>query len=151
MAIFREQESRTMPKKKAGRQWTWAPSKRDKPTVPDKIKAELESKAEKLVEEVLTPKYIEPPPKNNQFNYPIKIWTKWHKSFFYFTSTWASPGPNRIAPTFELPFARLEYTADGCFNLAYFRHTEKWFEIHRGLTMADCLELIADGEPFSVG
>lgn len=67
---------------------------------------------------------------------------------FYFTSTWASPGPNRIAPTFEAPFARLEYTAEGYFSLAYFRHTEQWAEIYTGLTMDECLKLIAEDGPF---
>ena len=74
-----ERRIHPMPKKKPGRQWTWAPSKRQKPTVPEKIKADLEAKAAKLVEEVLTPKYIKPPPNDLQFNYPIDIWTKWHK------------------------------------------------------------------------
>jgi hypothetical protein len=140
----------SMPKKKPGRHWTWAPSKREKPTVPEKIKADLEAKAAKLVEEVLMPKYIKPPPKDQRFNYPTTIWTKWHKCFFYFTSTWASPGSSRIAPTFEAPFARLEYTADGRFNLAYFRHTEKWFEIYQGLTLNECLKLIAEDGPFTL-
>lgn len=139
-----------MAKKKPGRQWTWAPSKMQKPTVPEKIKTDLEAKATKLVAEVLTPKYIKPPPKKQEFNYPIKIWTKWHKCFFYFTSTWASPGPNRIAPTFEAPFARMEYTADGRFSLAYFRHTEQWAEIYTSLTMDDCLKLIAEDGPFTL-
>jgi hypothetical protein len=62
-----------MPKKKPGRQWTWAPSKMQKPTVPEKIKADLEAKAAKLVEAVLTPKYIKPPPKVQRFNYPTTI------------------------------------------------------------------------------
>lgn len=138
-----------MTKKKLGRQWTWAPSKSKKPTVPEEIKADLEAKAAKLVEEVLTPKYIKPPPKDYQFNYPIKIWTKWNRSFFYFTSTGNCPNLDAISPTFEAPFARMEYTASGRFNLAYFRHTEKWFEIFQGLTMDECLKLIVDG-PFTL-
>ena len=139
-----------MAKKKPGRQWTWAPSKREKPRIPEKVKAELEAKATKIVEEVLTLKYIKPPPDDLQLNYPIDIWTKWNRNFFYFTSTWASPGPNRIAPTFEAPFARMEYTADGHFSLAYFRHTEQWAEIYTGLTMNECLKLIAEDGPFTL-
>ena len=139
-----------MPKKKPGRQWTWVPSKTQKPRVPPKIKLELEAKATKLIEEVLTPKYIKPPPDDLQSNYPIDIWTKWNRNFFYFTSTWASLGPNRIAPTFESPFARMEYIEDGRFNLAYFRHTGKWFEIFTNLSMNECLKLIADDGPFTL-
>jgi hypothetical protein len=120
-----------------------------KPRVPDDIKTELEAKAKKLINKVLTPKYIKPPPKKPQFNYPTDIWTKWNKSFFYFTSTWASPRPNRIAPTFERQFARLEYVGDQRFNLAYLRHTGKWWEIYKGLTISQCLKLIGDGGPFT--
>jgi hypothetical protein len=133
-------------KQKPKRMWTWAPDRRRKPKVPDNLKIEVQAAADELVEKVLKPQYIKPPPRIG--NYPIDIWTKWHRSFFYFCSTWASPGPNRIAPTFELCFARLEFVGDRHFNLAYFRHTGRWFEIHRGLTLGECLELIGEGGPF---
>jgi hypothetical protein len=139
-----------MGKKKLCRQWTCASNKRLKPTVPDAIKAELETKAKELINKVLTPKYIKPPPKKPVFNYPIDLWTKWHRSFFYFTSTWISPEPHRITPTFECPFARMEYVGDQQFNLAYYRHTEKWWEIYKELTIGECLELVGDGGPFTL-
>jgi len=101
-----------MPKHKPERQWTLAPNKRLKLRVPDAIKVELKTKAKELINKVLTLKYIKPPPKKPVFNYPIDLWTKWHRSFFYFTSTWVSPEPHRIAPTFECPFARMEYVGD---------------------------------------
>lgn len=137
-------------KKRAGRQWTWAPDRRRKPTVPDDLKAEVERMAGELVEKVLKPAYIKPPPKEHRWNYPIDIWTKWHRSFFYFSSTWASPGPTALSPTFELGFARLEYVGNRHFNLAYFRHTDKWWEIAEGLTLKECLEMIGLGGPFSL-
>ena len=99
------------------------------PKFPMTLKKEVQTKADDLVEKVLAPKYIKPPPKKPRWNYPIELWTKWHRSFFYFGSTWASPGPNRIAPTFEARFARLEYVGDRRFNFAYFRHTEEWWTI----------------------
>ena len=92
-------------KKKPKAVWTFAPDRRIKPKVPDDLKAEVQAKADELVERVLKPRYIKPPPKKPRWNYPIALWTKWHRSFFYFGSTWASPGPNKIAPTFELRFA----------------------------------------------
>ena len=139
-----------MHKKKLERQWTWTPNKRLKPKVPDDIKAELEAKAKELIEKVLTSKYIKPPPKKPQFNYPTEIWIKWHKSFFYFTSTWASPGPNRIAPTYEHPFVRMEYVGDKRFNLAYLRHTGKWWETNKDLNIGQCLKLIGEDGPFTM-
>jgi len=139
-----------MAKKKPGRQWTWTPSKTDKPKVPDDLKKEVQTKADDLVANVLKPLYIQPPPEGSEWNYPIDIWTKWNRSFFYFTSTWANPGPNRIAATFESPFARMEYIEDGRFNLAYFRHTGKWVEIFTDLSMNECLKLIAEDGPFTL-
>ena len=139
-----------MAEKQPGRQWTWAPSKTHKPKVPDDLKKEVQAKANDLVEKLLKPRYIKPPPKKPDFNYPIDIWTKWHGNFFYFGSTWASPGPNRIAPTFEVRFARLEHVGNRRFNLAYFRHTEEWQTVFAELTLDDCLKIIGDGGPFTL-
>jgi hypothetical protein len=139
-----------MAKKKPGYQWTWAPSKMSRPKVPDNLKKEVQAKADDLIEKVLRVKYIKPPPEKPRWNYPIELWTKWHRSFFYFGSTWASPGPNQIAPTFEVRFARLEYVGDRRFNLAYHRHTEEWWTIHEGLTLGECLRLIGEDGPFTL-
>ena len=139
-----------MAKKKARAVWTWAPNRRIKPKVLDDSKAEVQGKADELIEKVLKPRHIKPPPKKPKWNYPIALWTKWHGSFFYFGSTWACPSPNRIAPTFDVGFARLEYVGDRRFNLAYFRHTEEWWTLHKGLTLAECLELIEEGGLYSL-
>jgi len=127
--------------------WGYAAGRQQKPT--ESLKREVQAKGNDLVENLLKPRYVTPP-KSTDFNYPIDIWTKWHGSFFYFGSTWASPGPDRIAPTFEIRFARLGYVGDQKFNLAYFRHTEKWHTIFTNLTLDECLRLIGDGGPFTL-
>jgi hypothetical protein len=33
-------------------------------------------------------------------------------------------------------------TGFGRFELAYFRHTDRWFTVHRGLTASDCFKEI---------
>jgi hypothetical protein len=38
----------------------------------------------------------------------------------------------------------MEHVGDGKFNLAYMRHTGKWWEVHRGLTADECLKRIRD-------
>ena len=139
-----------MAKEKPGWLRTWAPSRRLKPRVPDDLKKEVQTRADDLVEKVLKPKNIKPPPKKPRWNYPVELWTKWHGNFFYFGSTWASPGPNRIAPTFENRFARMEYVGERLFNLAYFRHTGEWWTIHKGLTLNECLELVGEDGPFTL-
>jgi hypothetical protein len=133
-----------MAKKKPKRMWVYAPGKPAPPSVPEDLKAEVKAKADDLVEAVLRPQHIKPPPKDPRWNYITDIYTKWHRSYFYFCSTYASPGPNALSPTFESPFARMEYVGAGRFNLAYMRHTGKWWEVYQGLTADKCLESIRD-------
>jgi hypothetical protein len=136
--------------KKQGYYWGYAPDRRIKLKVPDDLKKEVHTKAAELIENVLRSKYIKTPPKKPRWNYPTELWTKWHQSFFYFGSTWASPGPNRIAPTFEVRFARLEYVGDRKFNLAFMRHTEEWCTIFEGLTLGKCLKFVEKDRWFSL-
>jgi hypothetical protein len=136
--------------KKTGYVWGRTPTRQTKPTVPDSLKKEVQTKANDLVETVLKSKYIQPPPKKPEFNFPIELWTKWYRGFFYFGSTWASPFPNQGDSTFEVRFARLEYVGESRFNLAYFRHTEEWWTIFNGLTLDECLKSIEDGGPFTL-
>jgi hypothetical protein len=137
-----------MAKKKPKRMWIYSPKKPTPPQVPDDIKAEVEAKPNELVETYLKPTYIKPPPKDRRWNYIIDLFTKWHRSFFYFCSTYACPGPNALSPTFESRFARMEYVGDGKFNLAYMRHNDKWWEVKQGLTVDQSIEAIRDGGIF---
>jgi hypothetical protein len=116
--------------------------------VPDDLKAEVEAKANELIKTFLKPTYVKRPPKDKRWNYLTGISTKWHRSFFYFVGDYACPGPNALTPTFESRFARMEYVGDGKFNLAYMRHTEKWWEVSHGLTVVQCIETIRDGGIF---
>ena len=128
--------------------WVFSPPKPPPPPVPDDLKAEVERKAGALVEEFLKPQFIKPPPKNWRWNYIIDIHSKWHRSFFYFIATYRSRGPTAIRPTFEAPFTRLEYAGHRRFNLAYMRHTGKWWEVHQGLTLDKCLKTIREDSTF---
>jgi hypothetical protein len=120
--------------------WTWAPDRRLKPAVPDDLKAEVKAKANELIESFLKPGFIKKPPKNWRWNYIIDIHAKWQRSFFYFIATFRSP--RGITPTFEAPFTRLEYIGNRRFNMAYMRHTGKWWQIHQGLTLEQCIQTI---------
>ena len=69
----------------------------------------------------------------------MAFYTKsWYDSF-YFCSTYNCPSPRAILPSFESKFARLEYVGKDSFNIAYMRHTEKWWEIDQGITLEQCL------------
>jgi len=110
--------------------------------VPDDLKAEVQAKADEFIEEFLKPNFVKKPPKNYRWNYIIDIHAKRHRSFFYFVATFRSP--QGITPTFDAPFTRLEYVGNRRFNLAYMRHTDKWWEVYQGLTLEECLKTIRD-------
>ena len=124
---------------------TWmlpSPSQRTaKAALPEKIRADVDAKATKLVA-TLKPKYVQPPPKNPRFNYIIDVWTKWIGGTLYFGATYACPGPNAISPSFEVKFARMEHVGGGRFALSYMRHTEKWFKLFPSLTADECLDAV---------
>jgi hypothetical protein len=73
--------------------WMIRPPRPKKPAIPESLKAQADAKAKELVEAVLKPRFIQPPPKKPRFNYIIDVATKWHGSSLFFVSTYACPGP----------------------------------------------------------
>ena len=128
--------------------WQYAPAKPKPPQVPATLKAEVETRARQLIDEVLKPEHLKPPPADERFNYIADIYGRWYRQYFYFCSRYNSPGPDAIAPFFEAKFARMEYVAGGRFNLAYMRHTDQWFEVFRDLSLEECLAAISDNPLF---
>jgi hypothetical protein len=112
--------------------------------VPESLKREVAMRANALVESVLKPKYVQPPPEEPQFNYIEDITTKWYRSYFYFYALYRSAGLNALGGQFEAKFARMEYMGDGLFNLAAMRHTGQWLELFSGLSLDACLDTIRD-------
>lgn len=134
-----------MPKRQGG----WAYSGRGKPSakLPEGLKAELERKANQIVETVLKPKYVVPPPEDARWNYIADIYTRWHGSYFYFCARYNRPDPNAPEPHFESRFARMEYVGQNQFNLSFMRYTGQWVEIYQSLSVDECLESIQN-DPF---
>ena len=132
----------------AKKRWVYSPRKQSASKVPDRLKQTVKDKADELVNTVLIPQYVKPPPENYQFNYLVNIYTKWYRNYFYFCSTYNTSGPNAIAPSFEDKFARLEYVAGDSFNLAFMRHTGQWQEIAHSISLEEALEMIEEGGLF---
>jgi hypothetical protein len=109
------------------------------------IKAEVEAKANDLIERVLKPKYVLPPKKDEQLNYITDIGAKWHGNYFYFFSTYACPGPNAFLPSFESRFARMEPVGGDKFALYSMRYTGKeWVGVYDALSIDECMNAIKD-------
>ena len=124
--------------------WEIRPQGKPKTRLPASLKAEVEAKAADLIENVLKPKHVLPPPKGERFNYIIDIGARWYRNFFYFFSTYACPGPNALSPTFESKFARMEYLGNATFALYFMRHTGEWVGLYDALTVDECLKAIED-------
>lgn len=123
-----------------GRTWVLGKPK----TVPKSVRDSVSVRGQEFVESYLKPKHIQPPPKSQEFNYLIDIFTKWRGINFYFMSKYACPSPRAITPCFEIGFARLEYMGNGNFNVSYMRHTEKWHQIASDVSFEDVLELMSN-------
>src|SRR4051794_12356097 len=123
--------------------WDIRPAK-NRASVTASIKAEVERKARDLIDNVLKPKHVLPPPVEPQFNYIIDIGAKWYRNYFYFYSIYACPGPNALSPTFESRFARMEYLGNATFALYFMRHTGEWVGLYDALSVDESLKAIQD-------
>jgi hypothetical protein len=123
--------------------WNMRPAKK-RLSVTASLKAEVETKAKDLIDNVLKPEHVLPPPVEAQFNYITDIGAKWHGNYFYFFSIYACPGPNALSPTFESKFARMEPLDDGKFALYFMRHTDEWVGIFDALSVDECMKAIQD-------
>jgi hypothetical protein len=125
-------------------QWVYSPKKPAPPKVPEALKRRVAAEANALIETVLRPLHIQPPPEDPQFNYLVDLSTKWFRSYFYFCSRYAVSGPHAIVPFFDDRFARLEYIGGDRFNLAAMRHNGEWIEIFPDLSLDECLAAVRD-------
>ena len=126
--------------------WMSTKPNQKKVPVPELVKKKLNKNAEELIENVLKPKHIKPPPKNNPYNhnYLVDIYSKWYRNYFYLCAKYNCSGPNAISPAFELKFARLEYTGNGKFNISYMRHTNNRHEIFQNETISESVKIITE-------
>lgn len=124
---------------------------RNRAPVSASTKAEVEAKATALIENVLKPKHVVTAPGDGRFNSIIDIRAKWHRSYFYFVSTYACPGPNAPSPTFESKFARMEPLGNGKFALYAMRYTGKeWVGIFDAISVDECMRAIQDDPWFEL-
>ena len=131
-------------------QWAMYPRKTSSSPLPESLKIEVTTKANELIENVLKPKYIQPPPENPQFNYIVDIYGKWYHKAFYFCAEYRVAGPNPTVPSFEVKFARMQYAGNRRFHLSYMRHTGQWIQIYTDLTVDECIESVRDDPYFTI-
>jgi len=135
-------------KRRNKKTWGYDPPKPSTPKVSERVKIEAQTKADQLIETVLKPKHIQPPPTDNDFNYIVDLFSKWYRHYFYFCAKYCSPGPNAISPFFETKFARMEYVGGNRFNLSFMRHTGEWIEVYPNSSLEECLTIIQSDPMF---
>ena len=136
-----------MVKKKPKRIWQLLPPKKPHPPVPEATKRLLTEEADKLIETVIKPRYIQPPPTNHDFNYLVDVYSKWYRNYFYLVCKYHCPGPRAMVPFFESNYVRLEYVDENKYNFAYMRHTGQWCETIQERPLLECLTMAVDYPP----
>ena len=127
--------------------WNIRPAKK-RASVTASLKAEVETKAKDLIENVLKPKHVLPPPEERSST-TSPTSGRSGTGYFYFFSIYACPGPNALSPTFESKFARMEPLGGGKFALYFMRYTGKeWVGIVDALSVDECMKAIQDDEWF---
>ena len=81
------------------------------------------------------------------FNYPIAVFSEWRGKAFYLNVRYRAQS-RRLEEDFVVRQTRMTLTGFGRFDLAYFRHTGKWFTVYRGLTADECFQEIEQNEIF---
>ena len=125
--------------------WVYDPKSKPRTKPPENVKHAVAEAAEVIVAE-WRQRCIKPVPDNYEWNYLTQLYGRWRGNYFTFGGTYACPHADAISPTFDTGFARLEYLGQLGFNLAYFRHTGKWWQTEQAIPLADALAKIRDDE-----
>ena len=73
--------------------------------------------------------------------------SEWRGKAFYLNVRYRARS-RKPEDDFVVRHTRMTLTGFGRFELAYFRHTGKWFTVFRGLTAAECFKEIEENEVF---
>ena len=116
-------------------------------SVPLDLKKQIDQWAEAWLRTKFTPglelRREDPGP----FNWPITVFSEWRGKAFYLCARYRTP-TGRIDDEFVVRSARMTMTGFGRFELAFLRHTGRWFTVERGLTVTQCLREIEGNEIF---
>lgn len=103
---------------------------------------------ESVIEELK--KQITPTPNPQKFNHCVDVVSNWRGNYFYIKQKFKRPeGEGR---DYEVGLARVEYQGPNSFNLAYFRHTGKWFPLwmYEDISLEEAKKAILGGHMFQV-
>jgi hypothetical protein len=79
-------------------------------------KAAITATCERLIAEVLQPRFLPELRPSATGSYPAAIEGKWHGNKYRFFTRYRSDDPASLAAEFDAPFARLDYVSRDCFD-----------------------------------
>ena len=132
--------------------WGYRPAKQKK-VISEQTKLRVGLACDEFVGAYLRPRDVRPfSPKNKKQAQCVDIEWNWNRGFVYFKAFYKDLRPDIISETYDYPFARLEYVEENLFHLAFFRHTEKWWNITygNGSSLEECFEMIQELPHFEI-
>ena len=115
-------------------------------SVPELVKRDVTARATEL----LSRKFMIHPDNQAEarrlgFNYATSVFGEWRGRSYYLCAKYRTSRGDPEAD-FVVRTTRMTYTALGRFDLAYFRHTNRWQLVYPALTVAECFEAIEEEE-----
>ena len=89
-------------------------------------KAAISKQFEPVIEALK--KRLKPIPEPQRHSHCIDVFGSWRGNYFYIKQKYKT-SEDDYRGYFDLGLARLEFYDENQFNLAYFRHTGKWFPL----------------------
>jgi hypothetical protein len=110
-------------------------------------KAAITAACERLIAEVLRPRFLPEVRRSATFNYPVGIEGKWLGNKYLFFTRYRSDDPASLKAEFGTPFARLDYVGRARLDLMWHRHTGEWHCVSDRLSLTEALHWI-ESEPY---
>ena len=128
-----------------------SPTGRTREWVLAKVPANLREQVDRSAHDWLTTKFSRPlelrAADPGPFNYPVAVFSEWRGKAFYLCARYRARS-RQPEDDFVVRSTRMTMTGFGRFELAYFRHTGRWFTVYRGLTAEECFQEIEGNEIF---
>ncbi len=125
------------------RAWVLVVKKPRPPAVDAAEKAAIIATCDAFIRDVLKPRFL-PVITPTKFNYTIDIHGSWHGGRYRFLQRMRSGWPENLGEEFDHPFARLDRMGGDSFDIQWFRHTETWWKLRSGVTLARALEFLIE-------
>ena len=128
-----------------------SPTGRTREWVLANVPVDLREQVDRSAHDWLTTKFSRPlelrAADPGPFNYPVAVFSEWRGKAFYLCARYRARS-RQPEDDFVVRSTRMTMTGFGRFELAYFRHTGRWFTVYRGLTAEECFQEIEGNEIF---